>query len=140
VARKRKRRVGTKVSAEPGKWLTDGFLPSGEEGELAEEFEGSYKLEAAEVRDDWVSYEGLGYCIYELISPQKIADQRLAKLWDKARKAMQEVVEYLELAPESSQVGRRWTKKAKKKRKSNPKPINRKQTSSTKILGEKIGE
>ncbi len=43
-----------------------------------------------------VSYEGLGFCIYELIPAKQIASARLAKLWYEARQAMQKVVSYLE--------------------------------------------
>lgn len=64
-------------------------------------------LSAQVIRDEYVSYEGLGYCIYYYIPVTKIADKRLAKLWEAARKAMQEVVEYLEDVPEPTERKRR---------------------------------
>ncbi|MHC4297984.1 MAG: hypothetical protein ACYS7Y_11825 [Planctomycetota bacterium] len=43
-----------------------------------------------------VAYEGLGYSIWELIPAKRIKDKVLRARWVKARKAMQDVVEYLE--------------------------------------------
>lgn len=57
------------------------------------------KLSAEEVQDR-VSYDGLGFCIYELILPEKIADPRLSQLWKEARAAMLRVVTCLGAAPE----------------------------------------
>lgn len=75
---------------EPGTWGTDATppdsLPRG-------------KLSAEEVQDR-VSHDGLGFCIYELISDKKIADPRLANLWREARHAMLNVVKCLGAAPE----------------------------------------
>lgn len=57
------------------------------------------RISAEEVQDR-VSHDGLGFCIYELISPERIADPRLAGLWREAREAMIRVVRCLEAAPE----------------------------------------
>lgn len=43
-----------------------------------------------------VSYEGLGYCVYDLIPADRITDPQLRKMWEKTRAAMQEIVGYLE--------------------------------------------
>ena len=59
----------------------------------------NHQLTLHEIRDEQIAYEGLGYCIYELISAEKIEDKELAKLWKAARCAMQDVVEYLETIP-----------------------------------------
>jgi hypothetical protein len=42
-----------------------------------------------------VSIEGLGYCIYTLIPANKIEDPTLRSLWKVARKAMQDIVVWL---------------------------------------------
>jgi hypothetical protein len=44
---------------------------------------------------EYISYNGLGDCIYSLIGPRKIADPKLRKKWQKARDAMKEVWVYL---------------------------------------------
>jgi len=44
---------------------------------------------------DYVSYNGLGDCIFEYIAPRKIADPELRKKWKKAREAMLAVWEHL---------------------------------------------
>lgn len=54
------------------------------------------KLSAIRLRDDYVAYEGLGFCIYSYIPSERIADPKLAALWRKARESLQAVVEYLE--------------------------------------------
>jgi len=43
----------------------------------------------------YISWEGLGYCIYYYISPDKINDPKLKKLWVEARKSLQKVVDYI---------------------------------------------
>lgn len=43
-----------------------------------------------------VSIEGLGYCIYTLIPANKIEDPTLRSLWKIARKAMQDIVVWLD--------------------------------------------
>lgn len=50
---------------------------------------------AGEIRDEYVSYEGLGFCIYTMIDPARIEDPTLAKLWREARDAMRAVVNQL---------------------------------------------
>ncbi len=55
----------------------------------------SRKLTTSEVTM-YVAHEGLGFCVYEYIDPEKIADPQLRVLWRKARRAMQEVTEHLE--------------------------------------------
>ncbi len=53
------------------------------------------KLSVVEVIEH-ISYEGLGFCIYDYISSGKIEDAKLARLWKEARQALQAVVEYLD--------------------------------------------
>jgi hypothetical protein len=65
------------------------------------------KLEAHEIRDQYIAYEGLGFCVYEYIPVEKIADKQLVKLWKAARLALQDVVEYLETVPSKPQSTRR---------------------------------
>lgn len=43
-----------------------------------------------------VVHEGLGFCIYDLFPPERIEDNQLAVLWQKARYALREIVAYLE--------------------------------------------
>jgi hypothetical protein len=43
-----------------------------------------------------VGYEGLGFCIYNLIQADRVADSYLRVLWAQARITMQEIVSYLE--------------------------------------------
>jgi len=57
------------------------------------------KLSAGTIRDDYVVYEGLGFCIYSLIPASRIADPGLRKLWTEAHRAMREVVAHLERSP-----------------------------------------
>ncbi len=45
---------------------------------------------------DYIAYEGLGYCIYDYIPAEGVKDQKLRVLWRIARKAMQNIVTYLE--------------------------------------------
>ncbi len=71
------------------------------------------KLEAQEIRDQYVAYEGLGYCVYEYVPTGLIADKQLARLWQTARVALQEIVEYLETVPTLSQK-RKPLKRSKK--------------------------
>lgn len=78
---------------EPGNWVADPYpgmpqvcrpdpLPRG-------------PIAAGTVKNV-VSYEGLGFCIYSFIQPDRITDKRLARLWQQAREAMRAVVDYLE--------------------------------------------
>lgn len=75
-----------------------------------------HALTAQEVRDQYVSYEGLGYCIYYYVPTDKIADKQLAKLWEQARLAMQSVVEYLEEIPSLSEERRRAIRRVTRRR------------------------
>jgi hypothetical protein len=42
-----------------------------------------------------VSYNGLGDCVFEYITPRKIADPKLRKKWEKAKQQLKEVWRYL---------------------------------------------
>ncbi len=53
------------------------------------------KVSNSEIQDQ-IAYEGLGYCLWDYIPAERITDQKLRALWRKARKAMQDIVEYLE--------------------------------------------
>jgi len=53
-------------------------------------------LTACEIRDDFIAYDGLGFCVYTAIPAEKIADKELRRLWQEARAALQQIVEYLE--------------------------------------------
>jgi hypothetical protein len=54
------------------------------------------KIDTADLWNQWIAYEGLGYCIYDIVPASKIQDPKLATLWRKARKAMQDIVEYMQ--------------------------------------------
>lgn len=43
----------------------------------------------------YISYEGLGYCIFAYISPNKILDEKLADMWKKTKEQMIEIVHYV---------------------------------------------
>lgn len=66
-------------------------------GELPRESQ----LTLQEIRDEYVSYEGLGFCIFHYIPSKRIADPKLRDLWRKAKAALRDVVDCLESAPES---------------------------------------
>jgi len=78
---------------EPGAWVVKtgipppGLLPEG-------------KLSAGMIRDDYVAYEGLRFCIYSPIPANRIADPKLRNLWTEAHRAMGEVIGYLERSPQ----------------------------------------
>ena len=91
---------------EPGAWVddrTDG-LPDVSESVMVSK---DQQLTAEEIRDDYIAYEGLGYCIYEVISPNCISDPHLRKLWLEARASLYDIIAYLQTIPEQ----RRTTKK-----------------------------
>ena len=71
------------------------------------------QISSGAIRDDYVAYEGLGFCIYSYIPADKIQEPKLRKLWVKARQAMQEVVGYLERAPAPTGVRRDFFTKRK---------------------------
>lgn len=56
------------------------------------------KLSTREIRDQYVAYEGLGFCIHHYIPPEKIEDTKLRNLWKKAKQAMIDVVNEMEKA------------------------------------------
>ncbi len=79
---------------EPGLWVADDLYGLGVQ---PPEPLPNRRLGTREV-GRYVAYEGLGFCVFEYISPERIADRKLARLWIKARTALQEIVEYLESA------------------------------------------
>jgi hypothetical protein len=81
-----------KQNVEPGAWVADKMkgMPDIQQPEPLPD----HPLSIAEVRD-CVSYEGLGYAIFSLIDPEKIYDTVLSGLWKRARRAMQEIQEYI---------------------------------------------
>ena len=89
---------GHPLAPEPGAWVLDEMkgMPKLEPpGELPD---GNRCLSMAEIRDHYVAYEGLGFCIYEYIPAEKIKDPTLRSLWMQAQKAMQSVVTWMEQA------------------------------------------
>jgi hypothetical protein len=80
----------------PGAWVIDGIkdMPKIQPpGDLPDGL-----IDTKELRDVWVAYEGLGYCIYDVVPAAKIKEAVLRALWKKARRAMQDIVEYMEEA------------------------------------------
>ena len=53
------------------------------------------KLDLTYIRNA-IIYEGLGFCIFHYINPEKIKDIKLKKLWAKAKEAMRKIIEYME--------------------------------------------
>lgn len=45
---------------------------------------------------DYITYDGLGYCVAHFIHAKDIQDKKLSTLWEKARKALQEVWSYVQ--------------------------------------------
>jgi len=78
---------------EPGTWVLD--TTKGMPKILPPDPLPRGQISAAEVKDH-VCYEGLGYCIYGYIPSKRIEDTNLAKLWEQARVAMQQVANYLD--------------------------------------------
>ncbi len=89
MTKKRRRR---KRWPEPGNWVDhqSAGLPSLEEPEPLPN-----KPTVEDIKQQ-IEYEGLGYCVYDLIPANKIRDMRLRGLWKKARLALREIVEYLD--------------------------------------------
>ena len=88
---------------EPGLWVADDRdgLPKIEPPEpLADG-----KISAVDLRDEQIAYHGLGFCIYSYIPPEKIEDIPLRKLWQRAQRAMREIVIYLESATPKPKKG-----------------------------------
>jgi len=94
MAKKRRSRKQKNLSPEPGGWVMDqtkGLPVVNPPGDLPDG-----KIDTKTLRDQWVAYEGLGYCIYDIVPATKIEDPKLATLWRKARRAMQDIVEYMD--------------------------------------------
>ena len=101
-----------KLSPEPGAWVCDTFrgLPELD----APEHEVGGPLTARQVADE-VEYHGLGFCILEYITPDKITDPILQRRWGKARKALQSVKMYLEREDRKPRKDKKPTKKSSQK-------------------------
>jgi len=91
--RRRKKLKSSEVFPEPGEWVYE--IPKGMEPVAKPEPISADPISASEVKHH-VRHEGLGFCVYSLIPASRIEDERLDKLWRKARRAMQDIVEYLE--------------------------------------------
>jgi len=70
---------------EPGTGEIGPALPRGDD-----------KIPSWQIRDEYVSYEGLGFCVYTLIPSSMLEDKQLRILWATARQALQDIVEFLE--------------------------------------------
>ncbi len=81
---------------EPGEWVDDHehSLP-----DVSVMVSKDQQLTPEEVRDT-IAYEGLGYCVYEIISPNRISDPHLRKLWLEARNSLYDIITYLQTVPE----------------------------------------
>gem|GEM_PF-3321475 len=53
------------------------------------------------IKNEYVAYEGLGYCIYSYLPADRLFSLALRAKWKRARKAMQEVVEFLDSSKET---------------------------------------
>jgi len=78
---------------EPGTWVWD--RPKGMPS-ICPPLDLPQGLLSAGIVKAQVSYEGLGFCIYNFIQADRIADLYLRELWIQARAAMQKIVGYLE--------------------------------------------
>lgn len=78
---------------EPGTWVASK-TPGMADIELPEPLPRE-PVSAGQVKDI-VSNEGLGFAVYSYLPAKRITDPKLRKLWQKARTAMQCIVEYLE--------------------------------------------
>ena len=86
--------IGHPLAPEPGAWVLDnvkGMPVMSPPPDLPES-----KISTEELRDCHVAYEGLGFCIYDYIPAEKIEDPKLQALWKIARRAMQDVVVFME--------------------------------------------
>ncbi|MHC4369386.1 MAG: hypothetical protein ACYSW8_17385 [Planctomycetota bacterium] len=92
----KKKRKQRNLDPEPGGWVMDPTKGLPKTTPPADLPDG--KIDTKTLRDQWVAYEGLGYCIYDVIPATKIEDPTLRALWRKARQAMQDVVEHMEEA------------------------------------------
>ena len=57
-------------------------------------------LTSRALRDEYVAYEGLGFCVYHYIPAERIFASGLRQKWARARAAMQAIVEYLDATKE----------------------------------------
>lgn len=94
---------------EPGNWIDN--MPKGMV--IQEPSSPTTKMLSSTDIKEWVSEEGLGFCLYVAIPPEKVADKRLRRLWIETRQGMQAIVEHLETV-------KRCLPKQKKKRKIKP--------------------
>ena len=92
----KKRRKQQNLNPEPGGWVMDEMKKMPRVRPPDELPDGPIPTKL--LRDQIVAYEGLGYCIYEVVAASKIEDPKLRTLWRKARRAMQDIVEYMEEA------------------------------------------
>lgn len=104
---------------EPGRWVLDSM--AGMPDVLPPEDLPPGKLSAADVYAQ-VEYEGLGFCIYELVAPSRIADEKLSALWEQARGAMREAL--VELEKQTMQEGSQKRRKKRETRQSSTKVQN----------------
>lgn len=79
---------------EPGGWVLDTYsgMPK---------IEPPYPLEKGciltlEEVQEQISYEGLGFCVYNFIQPEMIEDLKLRGLWIKASKALRDIIGYID--------------------------------------------
>ncbi len=91
---RQKRTKHNSLYPEPGSWVIDDRqgLPK---IECPEPFADD-NISPRNLRDEQIAYHGLGYCIYCYIPSEKIDDIPLRKLWQKAKRAMIDILAYLE--------------------------------------------
>jgi len=77
-----------------GLWVYDTPPKSIGKIRRPEPLEHGCQLDLEDVRQ-LVSYDGIGYCIFEYIPASKIEDKELKKLWTAAKKSIDKVVNYL---------------------------------------------
>ncbi len=78
---------------EPGGWVNDptkGMPKIEDPGSLPEG-----KLDVEEVQDQ-IAYHGIGFCLWDYIPAERIENTNLRTLWRKARRAMVDVIAYME--------------------------------------------
>lgn len=90
---KKRRRKRKRLSPEPGTWVQDEMHGMPKLHPPDDIPEG--RITASQIQE-YVSYEGLGFCLWEYIPSERILDKNLARLWRNGRKALAEIVDYLE--------------------------------------------